>query len=58
MEGTKEGRKNVRLMINSVRLMIIGIAVIVILRKIVIVTAMATAIIVLTKLKNLNQEQN
>ena len=47
MEGTKEGRKNVRLMINSVRLMIIGIAVIVILRKIVIVTAMATAIIVL-----------
>ena len=58
MEGTKEGRKNVRLMINSVRLMIIEIAVIVILRKIVIVTAMATAIIVLTKLKNLNQEQN
>ena len=47
MEGTKEGRKNVRLMINSVRLMIIEIAVIVILRKIVIVTAMATAIIVL-----------
>ena len=46
-ERKKEGRKNVRLMINNVRLMIIEIAVIVILRKIVIVTAMATAIIVL-----------